>query len=502
MQIHRENQNQIAQHFVVPSHALLNNGEQDSNPFIAIPGSIYLLARLAIALYVVSVFFLATSARDPAPHVFLRTIAVTIHVLIYTLPLWYPFKGIGVVHPLYLISALGFLKTVLPNLQNWAIGVDAHFALQGMAPSRIALLQIQIIALTSLAHVCIYAGFFASKGLRWNFITFRESKQLVLAIGIISAIVGFGALYLTIDMSGGVEAHLRNISVGKSHQSWVKESRFGSIYAILVSLTVLAPALLLLRGRLPLANPLFWAIASASVLSAYLVAGRRSAVVSTCLILLASWILRRRNIAVGRLAIIGILLFLSIGIIGDFRRANRKNARYINFDAVTQNDFGAAFNQSFDEIQTRKAGGAVFPIVAKVPKNVPYLYGSNYFFYLSKFVPRALWPDKPRGIGIQCADVFYGRVGVGGVPPGAIGEAYWTGGTVGIIVIFLLWGMALRSIGNFFLKFKYSAIASLLYLATLTRLGPSSPQVSGWLYSIGPAAFFLILTGVLKTRLK
>ena len=234
----------------------------------------------------------------------------------------------------------------------------------------------------------------------------------------------------------------------------------------------------------------------------YLVSGRRTGAITNIIALVACWIVRRRSLAVGRVVLIGLLAFLFIGMIGEFRRANRRLGKPVNFDAVTEASFTDAVTQSWVEIESRRESGAIYPIIAKVPDKVRYRYASIYLSYFNRFSPRLIWPNKPRGVGIECAYVFFGRRNSGGIPPGGIGEAYWSAGMVGVTVVYLFWGLILRCIGNFFVRFRGSSVATLLYLATLTKLGPSEPQFRAWLHLIVPALLILGCAGIVRIKFK
>lgn len=466
------------------------------NPFVDVSGSVYLLARMVIGMYILAMLIFAGNSREPAPYMSLRLLARTMEVLVATLPLWWRLPKIGIFHPLYILSALSFLKTHLPNIRIYAEGISYHPVLS-MTASEVSLLDIKIVALKILLTTCVYTGFFMTRGISWNFVKVVDRQGVRLFASVAAVIAGTVSLFLLMELSGGFFDHLKNISRGHANKVWVKDEELASMYAVLIPMMVLAPAFWILAGKHPYINPLFWAISAWSILGAYLVNGRRSATVMMILVLVACWILRRKSLAIGRLGIIGIVVFLMIGILGDFRKSNWRG-KDVNFESFTSTDFNTAFTKTVESLEARRQGGAVFPIVAKVPSQVPFLWGKNYFDYINRFIPRVIWKDKPRGIGISCAEVFYRRFEAGGIPPGGLGEAYWSGGVAGVIIVFLLWGMILRSIGNFFLKFHHSAIASVVYLATITRLGPSEQAFRGWLYLIAPTLMALYLLGVFR----
>lgn len=470
---------------------------QYSNPFIEVSSSVRLMTRLAVALVIGAIWLVAFTSDYTAPYMIPRLLVATIYILVSALPLWYPIRGIGVVHPLFVIATLILAKSSFPGIGSYAIGMTAHGALPGLTVAPIAALHIEVLLLMTLASAMTYVGYFTTGGIKWKFVLFKDRRELSLYAGVACLIIGSISLYLLMQVSGGFFLHLKNIARGHSNKVWVGDADLASTYGTLTSLIVIPPALWILNSKRALLNPAFWALVFYAVTSGFLINGRRSAVLGIVLVIAACFILATKKVAIGRLAITGVLLFLSVGILGDYRRSNWRRGD-VTFEAFSDVQIDEAMAASLQEIQARKSGGAIYPIVAKVPSKVPYKYGSNYLAYFNRFIPRRFWPDKPRGIGIECAEAFYGRRNSGGIPPGALGEAYWSAGLLGIVVVFFGWGIALKSFGNFFERFRNSAFASLLYLVTVTRLGPSEPQFRAWLYLVVPAIAILTITGVVR----
>lgn len=475
--------------------------ERTRNPFIDIPTSIYVLARVAILSYLIASYVLFFRLPDVAPHAPLRAIAITFLVLTETAPLWMRFKGIGIVHPLYILSAYHFLKSILPNIAMKAQGTDWHYALPGLPSKKVAMLEIETMLITIVASLATYAGYYATRGFKWSMLRFHENKNVLLVAGVASYVIGVVSLLLLIDLSGSFEAHIKNITKGKSHVTYVKDATFAGAYFVLTLLIIMPPALWLLGAKKnPAYNPLFWVTALSAVAVRYLAGGRRSGVIIPMIVITAFWILRERKIAIGRLGVVAILGFISIGILGEFRKTNWRNPNWVTYEAFTEADLGSAITSSYESIAARRSQSVTVAIVANVPENVDYLYGRNYFDYLIRFVPRAIWKDKPRSMGLHCARVFYGRVDTGGIPPGSIGEAYWSGGPVGVLIVFFLWGIVLKNFANFFVRFNYSAFANLLYLLTIMKLSPNELAIRGTGYIIIPAATLLWAIGAMSIR--
>lgn len=85
-------------------------------------------------------------------------------------------------------------------------------------------------------------------------------------------------------------------------------------------------------------------------------------------------------------------------------------------------------------------------IAAWGAESVPSFDGSTYAAFLVGWIPRTLWPEKPPVSlgGIVKSDIYGDRLGIGGYPPGFVGEAIMNFGVVGVPVVSWLLGSALR----------------------------------------------------------
>jgi hypothetical protein len=473
------------------------SNEDSANPFVEISDPVYLLARLTIVMALGFAWWVGLNDRDSAPYPVARLTVFTIYLAVHTLPLWYRLPSMGLLHPLYIISAYLFLKGTIPSLSQSAIGNTRHPGLPTFSAEGVTILYMKVTGLYILAQVCTYFGFFTGTGIRWHFIDFRNKQNVVFYFALASLVIGLAGFYLLMDLSGGFYAHLKNITRGSTAKVWVKDPANASLYATLAGLIILPPAFMMLATKRAGLNPVFWLLLSTSISINYLVAGRRSGIVSAVVIVVACWVLRTRKIPLTRLGIIWLLLFLSIGIFGEYRTSNWDGRQRVNFNAFQVTDIGEAMEKTWSDLQSRRRGSPVPLIVERVPDNVPYLYGMNYLGYINRFIPRRFWPEKPKGLATQCAEVFYGRYGSGAIPMGALGEAYWSGGIYAIPIVFFLWGRLLCSFGNFFIRFRYSAMACVLYLLTVTRLQPSELAFGQWVYIVVPTCMLLVFFGEL-----
>lgn len=470
---------------------------QRTNPFVDVPPLAALAARFAVFAFLVAVC-VAAMFSDTAAHITaLRLLALFVFITVSCAPLIFRIRGIGLFHPLFFLSAYGFIKGTLPSARPIAMGVESHVALPFMGPGDVGMLQVKVMLLGALSWLMMIVGYFATSGISWRFITFRNRPSAIIWGATAAYVAGIFGFYSLVKLSGGFWEHAKNITRGFAAKVWVADPELASTYAFLVNLSTVLPAYLLLRYRHATKMPGFWISAVGACVLLFMVNGRRSALLQPVLLFICCWILQRRQVALGRIGLVAVVLFLSAGVIGEYRRSNWSSAGGVTFDFMSDVSVESALQMSLQEFEQRSAeGGPMYPILARVPGEVPHLYGANYLAYVNRFIPRIIWEDKPRGIGVDCGRIFYG---VGhGVPPGALGEAYWSGGVIGVVVVFFLWGAILKSAAKFFIRFRGSAVACMLYLMTLAVLSPSEPSFRAWLYIIVPSVAILVSVGVLK----
>jgi hypothetical protein len=470
--------------------------QQAGDAFIRVPVSLTNLLRMYLLVFIGGFGCLTLLSTDAAPYTAERFTLSTVYILVATLPLWFGDQRIGLLHPLFVTSAMSLVRGITPNFTIFSLGFSKHVALPDLPADTISSIHLQVLTLQTLAVMCVYIGYACSRGNSWRAISFTEKKSLAYLAGGLTFSASIIATYLLVDLSGGIESHIKNITRGNSSKIWARDPEFASVYMSLVSLGVVAPTLIIIYKKRFHLNPIFWITAIAAIATGFLANGRRSGILLPILVMGSSWIMQRRSVPIIHTAAIVVGIFFSVGLIGEFRRSNWSDGD-VNYDAFANFDISRGLSLSLEEMQSRRQSSPIYAIVALVPSKVDYT-PSNYASYLYRFVPRLLWKDKPRGVGISCAEVFYGKYGSGGIPPGALGEAYWAGGLLGVVVVFTLWGSVLKSLSTFYLSFRRFWPASLIYLATVTILGPSEPQFRAWLFLILPTILAMIATRSVK----
>jgi len=92
---------------------------------------------------------------------------------------------------------------------------------------------------------------------------------------------------------------------------------------------------------------------------------------------------------------------------------------------------------------------SVAVVIRDVPRWVPYAEGRTLFYpTLAYFVPRILWPDKPRhtlgrefGVTFRVVQILDNLTSIAPTVPG---ELYWNFDVPGVVIGMALWGMLLR----------------------------------------------------------
>ena len=161
-----------------------------------------------------------------------------------------------------------------------------------------------------------------------------------------------------------------------------------------------------------------------------------------------------------------------------------------------------------EEMQNRGESGAFLPLVAKVPARVDFLYGQSYLAAIFFFVPRAIWEGKPRGVGPMTNAYIYNdevmrdpgqMIRGSGIPPGAMGEAYWNFYYPGVVLVYMLYGMFNWWLAALLRRNADVPAVWVVYALTLL-MSPTSTIIVGWLQSIIPGIAMMWWMGVLRRR--
>ncbi|HEX6373492.1 MAG TPA: O-antigen polymerase [Longimicrobium sp.] len=459
------------------------------NPFVEMRSGWRLAVCVVFALYLGLVVLFALLNGTPGAELMVPALALLIAVRLWPI-MSYRRERYGWFHPL-VFTSLFALVGLARSFPQYAFGMLWHRALPNWSPERLGALVALELVLTALGLVAYYAGYLlvgTPRVPRLRVLAPRAIPLRAAAVGAMGAAIF--AYYLSTQ--GGFVAHLlswarsRHTSVAGEFY-WLEAAGIGT-YACLLWLSS--------DHRAPL-QPVFWGCAALALMITFLGAGGRGAVILPMVLGLIVWMLaRRRFVLTGPVLLVPLALFL-ISVLGEFRNSTRTGV--LDWDALTSSPIEAITHAAGGEVLARATtGSAVIAILAHVPDRVDHLYGSTYLAVLSAPVPRSLWPGKPGLAGGRVGRVFFGREG--GVPPGAVGEAYWNFNVPGVVLVFFLFGLFHRWLASLLVANPEHAWVRVFYVVGLFSAQPTSSGAVTYLVTLGGLAAVGVALGLLSLR--
>ena len=130
------------------------------------------------------------------------------------------------------------------------------------------------------------------------------------------------------------------------------------------------------------------------------------------------------------------------------------------------------------------------------------MFGQSYLAILAAPIPRAIWSEKPMGVGRLASQTFMPEYKhKTGVPPSPVGEVYWNFGLAGVCVIFVGWGIVLKSLWNFTYKMN-SCILLPFYITFLYYCRIQTSLLYSWIHISALLAIVVILFSFCSYRFK
>ena len=281
------------------------------------------------------------------------------------------------------------------------------------------------------------AKYYPKFSFRWN-----KSKVTILLLGIM--IISGGTLFYAIQINGGLNAYILNlvnkrfmflnhgylliimnqINVGLliSFIYWM-DTKKGKLLLLLLIVTAITINLML-------ASRVIFLVISISLLYISLIKGKR----------------------INPLLIIGLFIGLPIFSVGYGSYIREylpyginiiSNGSSQTYNGINLNIFWYKFAQlNFDSLSN------LITILINVPSNIAFLKGKSFLGLLGYFIPRAIYPSKPYGIGMLFTQTFYpiSFKNGSGIAPSLMVDLYWNFDIPGIIIGMILFGIFLRSI--------------------------------------------------------
>lgn len=392
---------------------------------------------------------------------------------------------LGILHPLLIAVLVWPLLTHIPNVIDdwggWAgvlsgTPVEApHFVgLPGRSPSTIwaAIAKANLIRIGALA--CTYIGFWVFRGKQNQSRTAVYMPSVASVRTIMMGLIAISVIVLILFLRdrGGLNEHLTSLGSGR-----FKELSNYGIAIVIIQLG--ATALYIWAAVHPgeVKSPLFLGALAAVSAAAFISNGSRGGALEVPLLVGIIWGLRSRKIPWKTALILLPFMFVAVGFLGAIRTSSWTGSTA--GETVQESSWSSSFERTQKEIQARNAAAADVPVVERgFDLTGGPLLGRSYAAAFTSFVPRPIWPTKPRGVGQLYARTFLGASFAGtSIPVNPEFEMYWNFGAPGVILLSLIYGALLRVAYQIYWRWYPNPFATVLFLLFLISFQFSSDRV-------------------------
>ena len=461
----------------------------NESPFVAMH---WLHRILVIATVVIYLLFVVVQVYfNPKSTLALQwvNLGLVVNFLLLLIPVIFYQPSYGWFHPLI----FNIFLTLISEIRKTPIyinGLESHIALPGWNSESLTFLLADNVALSIVGLVSYYCGFFFSPrfgNLQLTFLQPRHLKLKVLCVVIFSVIAC--AVYMQIQ--GGIAAHILSWGEGR------RVTLAGQFYwQFLIQFGAIACLIWLAKDPQAHLQGLFWIGSVSSLIINFLSGGSRSSVIYFIICGLLVSMMRDRKIAFTQIITVVLIGLFLLGILGDFRNSTWSgeiNWNTLNQPSPTESIFGLAT----DELGSRSGeGNGAIPILALVPNQVDFLYGSSYLAALTILIPRGLWPGKPGLVDGVVGKTFFDLDA--GIPLEPSLEAFWNFGVPGVVIVFLIFGLFHKWLVWTFRNYATQTSMIVPYVLILYLLEPSGPAIINSMISITSSVILLRVFGVLS----
>ncbi len=416
----------------------------------------------------------------------------TVNELLIFLPIIFYRREFGWLHPLIFPLVFGLARQIGAN-PELLLGIFfpeqlsdymsvSHILFYDWRQSDLNFSYIWGKMLNIISLSFYYLAFFYSKPKQWN-INFAKPTQLKSKVFIIVA-VSFVVFFTYMITKGGISSHLLSWAQGRFNAL----AGDGPIF-VFVKMAPFSVLIWYAFDKQTERNPIFWLALLTTTPLQFLLTGSRSSIVylGTLFILISIW--KRGQIPKLRIVVFGALAIVLIGLLGNIRSSTFKGD--IEWESFVDVSIFELVEDTQEEIKRRNESNGYLAVIATVPNEVDYLYGESYIGTILFFVPRFIWPSKPRGAGALAGERIFNKSSGAGVPPGSVGEAYWNFSTFGVILIFALYGYFHKWLAVNYRLYHNEAGYFIFYIITLTIFSPTGIAMVSYFHAIIPV--FLIL---------
>jgi hypothetical protein len=421
--------------------------------------------------------------------------ALALNVALLSAPLVFYRPDFGWTHPVILHLFLVFLFSHLVRTPLYVRGLEYHLALPDWSRDGLARLVALQLLLGAVALLAYFLGFFSGLGSRAPRLRFREPRAIAwTSLLVVAGAATVFAYY--IRTQGGLQSHmlswaeLGRVDAIQGEGHWLKISRLGGVAALIW---------LAFDDRV-LRQPLFWTAAAVTLMVSFLGSGSRSSAVFLVVVGTLIWMIRRRRVFPLRAVVVVALCLVLIASLGRLRRGLFRGE--VDWGTLVSVNAAESLGSVVDELLFRYGTlDSAYPVLARVPEEIDFLWGESYLTLLALPIPRALWPEKPGTVGKLAGEVFYGVKA--GIPPGAVAESYWNFHVPGVIGLFFLFGICHRFLASLLAAHRDQPAVVVIYALTMFWNQPSITAVAEWMYVTASALALLWLLGAWRpTRRK
>ncbi|MEO7366148.1 MAG: O-antigen polymerase [Sphingomicrobium sp.] len=397
---------------------------------------------------------------------------------------------LGILHPLILTTVLWPLMIAMPRVIDELGGLGGLLLGQSVSPPFFAGLgwlpgpEIwRAVAWTNLcqlvALLSIYTGYafvhdrlvaVAESPRRGVHREFDGKRLRMLAIVLIG--ISVAVLLVLISLRGGLAVHLADMARGRFRS-------LAGLGPLVAAVDLGLVALVVWTAARPgdVRRPIFLSLMVIVACAQFISNGSRSAALTGFIMVGVTWALRTRKIPWRLALIMAPLIFLSLGALNVIRTSGFVGETAS--EAIQGTDSGQVLERVQDEIDLRRSLDSAVPVIWEGHEvmNGP-LWGSTYAAAIFAFVPREIWPAKPRGPGSLYAQNFLGEVREGtAVPVNPAAEEHWNFGILGVVLISVLYGALIRHAHNFYIRRPENPFSVAGFVLFVTTFHPSTDDL-------------------------
>lgn len=493
----------------VPREPASANTASGSNPFLPMAGPY----RAAIVGYLILYHFLfpAFAVGDNAgPLIAFRLLSEALFVGLSVLPFILLRQEGGWLHPLMLPTVLTVAKEIFKNSMALINPIGSPMTYLGaktyspatslrLSDMELDLTRIGLTLTYCFALVVFYAAYFASRRLRWPQLPLARGRNVAAVSLMVIAVSALTAMVL-FQVQGGLSRYLVNMRGGRV-------ALFAEIGPVLEVITFSTTALLIWFAyeRRPFANPWFVGSLLLSLGLTLVATGSRSDTVGPAVMLMLLWWWKTGRVRLAPILVLVVFAYAVLGGFGAIRQNYASNS--VDWSVIKSGDLSEWYASATTETQKRDDEEANLAAFAGA-NQYGLLWGRTYVYSVSFWIPRGIWPDKPRSADAYNMWVNFAghdisenlpRAGEGrfwGIPVGQVAEAYWNFHLIGVAIVSILMGLYARSLTA--LAQQYAWIPAIIPIVVMMSLfqGTSKTFV-GLLRDIAFLIPFLWAMGVL-----